>query len=113
MCRSVRETNLAVCINQLQTLEKYTLQILFHILDEAEVTFPFNGKVQLEEPETEEKIEVDANDFRQDYVAEVESFRDEYRRECYQTGVDYVELDTSMQFDKALLEYLLSRRARG
>ncbi|MCH2123155.1 MAG: DUF58 domain-containing protein [Pirellulaceae bacterium] len=87
--------------------------ILFHILDEAEVTFPFNGKVQLEEPETEEKIEVDANHFRQDYVAEVESFRDEYRRECYQTGVDYVELDTSMQFDKALLEYLLSRRARG
>ena len=27
--------------------------ILFHILDEAEVTFPFDGLVELEEPETQ------------------------------------------------------------
>ncbi len=39
-------------------------------------------------------------------------FRDTYRQECFQSGIDYVPLDTSMQFDKALLEYLLSRRAR-
>ena len=29
-----------------------------------------------------------------------------------QVGIDYVPLDTSMQFDKALLEYLLNRRNR-
>ena len=40
-------------------------------------------------------------------------FRELYRRECFQTGVDYLPLDTSMQFDKALLEYLVSRQARG
>jgi hypothetical protein len=28
------------------------------------------------------------------------------------SGIDYVPLDTSMPFDKALLEYLLSRQAR-
>ena len=33
-----------------------------------------------------------------------------YRRECFQAGVDYVPLDTSMQFDRALTEYLVSRR---
>jgi hypothetical protein len=27
-------------------------------------------------------------------------------------GIDYVPLDTSMQFDKALMGYLLSRRNR-
>ena len=87
--------------------------ILFHILDEAEVKFPFEGLVELEEPESEERIEVDANSYRDDYLAEIASFRDEYRRECFQSGIDYVPLDTSMQFDRALMEYLLSRRARG
>ena len=45
-------------------------------------------------------------------MQEVEAFRETYRRECFQSGIDYVPLDTSMPFDKALLEYLLSRRAR-
>ena len=87
--------------------------ILFHILDEAEVKFPFEGLVELEEPESQDKIEVDANSYREDYLAEIGSFREDYRRECFQSGIDYVPLDTSMQFDRALMEYLLSRRARG
>ena len=45
--------------------------------------------------------------------AEIEKFRQTYRRECAQSGIDYVPLHTGMQFDKALTEYLVSRRARG
>ena len=30
--------------------------ILFHILDEAEVRFPFDGMIEFEEPETAAKI---------------------------------------------------------
>jgi uncharacterized protein (DUF58 family) len=87
--------------------------ILFHILDEAEVSFPYDGMIEFEDPETLEKVVVDATSYRQDYKREIDAFRELYRGECFQTGVDYVPLDTSMQFDKALLEYLLSRRARG
>ena len=87
--------------------------ILFHVLDEAEVSFPFSGLMEFEEPETSETIRVDATNYRHDYLAEIESFRQLFRRECFQIGVDYVPLDTSMPFDKALLEYLISRRARG
>ena len=86
--------------------------ILFHILDEAEVSFPFTGVVELEEPESAEKLQVDANSFRRDYLAELADFRERYRRDCFQSGIDYVPLDTSMQFDRALVEYLSSRRAR-
>lgn len=86
--------------------------ILFHVLDEAEVTFPFDGMVELEDPETGDKIEVDASSFRSDYQAEIESFRNAYQEECFRAGIDYVPLDTSTQFDKALMEYLLSRRSR-
>ncbi len=86
--------------------------ILFHILDEAEVTFPFEGAVEFEDPEDATRLEVDATGIRDEYVAEVEAFRGQFRKECFQIGVDYVPLDTSMQFDKALMEYLTSRRGR-
>ncbi|PQO27107.1 DUF58 domain-containing protein [Blastopirellula marina] len=86
--------------------------ILFHILDEAEVTFPFDGMVELEDPETKEKMKVDANNYRQDYQKELNAYRDKYRQDCVQAGVDYVALDTSMQFDKALTEYLINRQSR-
>ena len=56
---------------------------------------------------------IDADGFRQDYLKEVAAFRETYRRECFQSGIDYVALDTSMQFDKALVEYLARRSARG
>ncbi len=86
--------------------------ILFHILDEAEAQFPFDGLVEFEEPETHEKIQVDAGTFRDDYMSGIQEFCETYRRECFQIGIDYVQLDTSMQFDRALTEYLISRRAR-
>jgi len=87
--------------------------ILFHVLDEAEARFPFDGMVELEEPETGRRLQLDADNFRRDYLDELEHFRETYRRECFQSRIDYVPLDTSMQFDKALTEYLASRAARG
>ena len=87
--------------------------ILFHILDEAEVTFPFRGAVEFEEPETHDRLQVDADAFQADYLSAVGEFRDFYKRHSFQYGIDYVPLDTSMQFDRALTEYLLSRRSRG
>ena len=86
--------------------------IVFHVFDEAEVTFPFEGLVEFQDPESEQRVQVDATHFRSDYQQSVEQFRETYRQECFRSGIDYVPLDTSMQFDKALLEYLLSRRAR-
>ncbi|MCA9175959.1 MAG: DUF58 domain-containing protein [Planctomycetales bacterium] len=86
--------------------------ILFHVLDEAEVTFPFQGMVELEDPETGELVEVDASAYQPVYEREIGEFRERLRRDCAKSGIDYVPLDTSISFDKALLEYLLSRRSR-
>ncbi|MCA9270031.1 MAG: DUF58 domain-containing protein, partial [Planctomycetales bacterium] len=86
--------------------------ILFHILDEAEVNFPFDGMTEFIDPETEARVPLDATNFKRDYLKTLEEFRERYRRECFQSGIDYIALDTSMQFDKALLEYLHTRRAR-
>ena len=86
--------------------------IVFHILDEAEVNFPFDGMVDLKDPETGESLVIDADGMRADYQETLAELRDRYRRECLSMGADYVSLDTSMPFDRALIEYLSQRRAR-
>jgi uncharacterized protein (DUF58 family) len=86
--------------------------IVFHILDEAEVSFPFSGMVDLKDPETGESLVLDAAGIRAEYLEAVTDLRNRYRRECFSAGADYVPLDTSMPFDKALVEYLSQRRAR-
>ena len=87
--------------------------ILFHVLDQAEVAFPFEGLVELQDPETRETIEVDADAYRSEYLEEIDGFRTLYARECRQSGIDYVPLDTSMHFDRALTAYLINRRNWG
>jgi uncharacterized protein (DUF58 family) len=86
--------------------------ILFHILDEAEVTFPFSGSVDLLEPESSDHEIVDASAIRADYLQALDEMRTQYRSTCQSIGADYVPLDTSMPFDTALVEYLSQRQAR-
>jgi uncharacterized protein (DUF58 family) len=87
--------------------------ILFHILDEAEVHFPFTGLNNFEDPETGELVkDIDSRGIRDDYLSGLEEFREFYKAECGTANVDYVPMDTSVGFDKALLEYLIQRQRR-
>ena len=86
--------------------------ILFHVLDEAEVNFPFEGMADLRDPEDDSHLIIDASGVRKDYLAAVAEFRESIADACQKAGADYVPLDTSMQFDKALIEYLQGRQAR-
>lgn len=86
--------------------------IVFHVLDEAEVSFPYQGNVQFEDAETGETISVDASGIRDDYLSQMDELRTRYQEGCSQLRIDYVPLDTSMPFDKALTEYLLQRQSR-
>ncbi len=87
--------------------------IVFHVIDEAEARFPFEGMVELEDPESRQRLTLDADAFRSDYLSALEAFRQRFRRECSQARIDYVPLDTSMRFDRALMEYLQRRSVRS
>jgi len=86
--------------------------IIFHVLDESEVHFPFDGMLDLLEPESGENLIVDAQAIKQDYLQAMGELRATYRKECLGMGADFVELDTSMRFDHALVKYLSGRKAR-
>ncbi|MDX1928700.1 MAG: DUF58 domain-containing protein, partial [Pirellulaceae bacterium] len=86
--------------------------IVFHILDEAEVSFPFQGMLQLRDPETGSIEPVQANDAAVEYRKNIALFRARLEKQLTESRIDYVPLDTSQPYDKALMEYLLRRRNR-
>jgi len=86
--------------------------ILFHILDEAEVHFPFDGIIEFEDVEEHDKLTIDARGMRGDYLQTLTEFQEMYRGECAKANIDYVPIDTSVSFDKALMEYLVQRQKR-
>jgi uncharacterized protein (DUF58 family) len=86
--------------------------ILFHILDEAEVQFPFEGLIEFTDVETPDHLTLDAKGMRTDYLQALHEFREMYRHECARVSIDYVPMDTSVGFDKALMEYLVQRQRR-
>jgi len=86
--------------------------ILFHILDEAEVHFPFEGVIEFEDVEEPNRLTLDARNMRGDYLQSLGEFREYYRTECAKANIDYVPMDTSVSFDKALMQYLLQRQKR-
>jgi hypothetical protein len=86
--------------------------ILFHILDEAEVHFPFEGMIEFEDTETHDKLTLDSKGIRDDYLKSLGEFRENLKKECTAANIDMVAIDTSVSFDKALLEYLIQRQRR-
>src|SRR5262249_22308983 len=86
--------------------------IVMHILDAAEVQLSFDGALILEDPETGTKIEVDADGLRERYQRAVLDWRTDLKRRISAMRGDYVALDTSIPFDKALVEFLIQRSKR-
>src|SRR5262245_33216442 len=86
--------------------------ILFHVLDEAEAKFPFDGMIEFEDVESHDKLTLDAKGIREDYLGALKEHCDKLKDEATKANIDYVGMDTSVSFDKALLEYLIQRQRR-
>ena len=85
--------------------------ILFHLLDHAEIEFPFTGLADFVDMETGERIQIDPRYVRDEYRRELEEFCAGFKRETSQTLVEYVRVDTSKPFELMLAEYLARRHA--
>ncbi len=86
--------------------------IILQVLDRSELEFEFDGAMRFEDPETGEEIQTDARAVRQGYIQQVQEFIAEYRRQCQAVKADFVTVDNSMTFDKALTQFLLQRSRR-
>lgn len=86
--------------------------LLFHLLDDHELNFPYRGLIDFKDLETGERIEVEAELIRDAVVDSVQEFIGSYRKLCGDAQIDYHVLNTAEPYDKALAAYLAKRRAR-
>ncbi|MCS7160007.1 MAG: DUF58 domain-containing protein [Gemmatales bacterium] len=86
--------------------------IIFQVLDEAEVTFPFRNVVELEDTETLERLTLDARGVRDGYLQALAEFTQQLDRECLKANIDIIRVHTGQNFDRALIQYLTERQKR-
>jgi uncharacterized protein (DUF58 family) len=86
--------------------------IVFHILDPAELEFPFRDTTLFKGLEGMPEVLTEPHSLRRAYQAEISAFLDEMKKGCRMIDIDYVPLRTDEELDTALSSYLASRATR-
>jgi uncharacterized protein (DUF58 family) len=85
--------------------------ILFHLLDEAEMSFPFDWMTRFIGLEEYPDVITDPRHLRREYINIVQNFITVLRRGCLKERIDYVQITTDQMMDVALSAYLATRLA--
>lgn len=81
--------------------------IVFQILSEEELTFPYKDAVQFRDLEgTVDDIDVDPAAIRAEYLRQFTSFLNDLEQSCRSIPVDYVRLNTKDSYVDSLTNYL-------
>ena len=83
--------------------------IVFHLLDPAERTFPFDRATRFRDIELGDELMAVPSLVREGYLESLNAALERYRRELGSTGIDYCLVDTSTPLDFALMSYLSTR----
>ena len=81
----------------------------FHIMDDFELTFPFEEMAQFEDLETQEKLHVIPEYLRTQYLNVLEDHIQKLRKDLKAVQIDYTLMNTAKPLDAGLFSYLASR----
>ena len=83
--------------------------IVFHLLDPAERTFPFERAARFRDMELGDELMAVPSAVRERYLESLNAALDRYRRELGSSGIDYALVETSTPLEFALMSYLSTR----
>ncbi|MDA0688317.1 MAG: DUF58 domain-containing protein [Proteobacteria bacterium] len=86
--------------------------ITFHLMDEAELKFPFNEASEFIDMENQETYITSPAAIREAYLENLNEYLAFCKKKCQSSGVDYCLLNTAEPLDEALSAYM-SKRARS
>jgi uncharacterized protein (DUF58 family) len=87
--------------------------VLWHILDGAELTFPFQEATLFRGLEEYPELLTDPRTLRKSYLEQIEGFITELQHGCRDQNIDYVQLRTDTPLSVALSSYLAHRLTRS
>ena len=86
--------------------------IVLHLMDNAELNFPFNESSEFIDMETSESYLANPAAIRGAYLENLNVFLNDCKKKCQRSDIDYCLLNTSEPLDSALSAYM-ARRAKG
>jgi len=84
--------------------------VVFHVLDQAELTFPFEQAMTFTDLESAEEVLAVPEAVREHYLGELDRLKSQYADELRRAGIDYTLVSTATPLDAALLSYLHARK---
>jgi len=90
--------------------------IVFHVMDDDELDFPFNGPTRFEGLESIDTLRCNPRALREGYLSALSEYLHDVRRGCLRARAEYELLRTSQPLDAALAAFLsrrLANRVRG
>jgi uncharacterized protein (DUF58 family) len=85
--------------------------IVFHVLDPAELSFPFEEAANYEDLESGERLPIVPDHVREQYRKHVEAHVGALTRLLGENRIDYTLVSTEQPLEAALLRYLLRRQS--
>ena len=85
---------------------------IFHLVDPAELTFPYDDPTLFLSMEDEQKVEVNPREIRASYLEEFSRFLEDTRIACTNADCDYMRVRTDEPLDGVLLRFLGQRGGR-
>jgi uncharacterized protein (DUF58 family) len=87
--------------------------VVFHVMDHAEIEFPFTGSVEFIGLERGVRLKTHPAAVRKSYCEEVRAFRDRMRLACERSRCHYIFADTSQPLAEVLTGYFAARQHTG
>jgi len=87
--------------------------LLLHLAAGNELNFSYKGSVTFRDLETGQTIQLDADQQRASYQAQLQAWLRDTAQQARRQGLDYHLVDTSQPLDGALREFLKRRQAMG
>lgn len=85
--------------------------LMFHVLDEDEMNFPFAGTTRFEGMEEMPHLLCDPRALREGYLEALDEYLTEVRRGCTRLGIDYHMVRTGDYMDAVLTKFIHHRMA--
>ena len=84
--------------------------ILFHIVADEEINFPFDSFTKFQDLENDgSRLPIDPRTIRSAYLKRMSNFLKEIEDACGRMKIDYACMNTNIPYDEALAAYLMKR----
>lgn len=87
--------------------------VVFHVLDDAELTFPFDRMTRFKDMEGAGRLTANPKTLRANYLARINAFTERIKKDCLERRISYNLTNTKEPYDIALAACLDKRGRMG